>query len=299
MSAKVHTHGSNRGIPSQVEKKVVFKGVLDNPYRIHWPSVPVNLQNLVLAHISSLLSGVLEYQKSKSLLNRKRKREEHEKIGSRKKKQADASDSTPVQSFAAASEMQVDTVVPNRPEILAHVVTGINTVTKRLETLVRSRRGGATDDSLPGLKLVLVCRADVNPPMLIDHLPHLVAAYNSTKPPDPILLVPLPKGAELILADIFGLRRVAVIGIDKNAPDLSIILSLLASVPTLTAAWLSTEVAIAELRRSTPIIPTHIKQLRTTAPKDMKAAKERRAAGRAAAKEKKKEEAKATVAKTG
>lgn len=67
---------------------------------------------------------------------------------------------------------------------------------------------------------------------------------------------------------------------------MSTILPLLTSLPILTASWLSAEVATAELRRTTPIVPTHIKQLRTTAPKDMKAAKEKRAAGRAAAKEK-------------
>ena len=37
------------------------------------------------------------------------------------------------------------------------------------------------------------------------------------------------------------------------------------------------------------MIPTHIKQLRTTAPKDMKAAKEQRTKGRAEAKRRKKE----------
>lgn len=70
------------------------------------------------------------------------------------------------------------------------------------------------------------------------------------------------------------------------------ILSLVAPVPVLSASWLSTEVAAAQLKPSTPIIPTHIKQLRTTAPKDMKAAKEQRVAGRAAAKKKQKEKKK-------
>lgn len=36
MSVKVHTHSSNRERPNQAEKKVVFKGVLDNPFRLHW-----------------------------------------------------------------------------------------------------------------------------------------------------------------------------------------------------------------------------------------------------------------------
>ncbi|KAJ3800175.1 hypothetical protein GGU11DRAFT_774177 [Lentinula aff. detonsa] len=206
--------------------------------------------------------------------------------------------------------MQIDITFPNPPAILAHLTTGINQVTKRLEVLVRTRRGGIVDkDTHPiGIRIVLVCRADVNPPMLIDHVPHLVAAYNSTKPPDPILLVSLPQGAELTLSEVMGIRRVAIMAINvslssvgcccrlilfqSDAPALSSLLSLVTSVPILTASWLATEVAVAELKRSTPIIPTHIKQLRTTTPKDMKAAKGQRASGRAAAKEKKKEKSK-------
>ncbi|KAE9398452.1 hypothetical protein BT96DRAFT_994801 [Gymnopus androsaceus JB14] len=292
MSVKVHTHGSNRQQPNQAEKKVVFKGVLDNPFRIHWPSVPVNLQNVVLAQILSLLDGVSQYQDIKSQANRKRKREQKQSRPRKKKKTqveattngSDNPATAASESGSGATEMQVDLVVPDPPAILAHLTTGINQVTKRLETQMRNRRGTTTDEtasSPPNIKIVLVCRADVNPPMLIDHLPHLVAAYNSARAPDPIILVPLPQGAEFTLAEVLG----------GNAPGLSTILSLVTSISILSASWLSSQVTVAESRRSTPIIPTHIKQLRTTAPKDMKAAKEKRAAGRAAAKEKKKNKA--------
>lgn len=61
-------------------------------------------------------------------------------------------------------------------------------------------------------------------------------------------------------------------------PELS---HLLQSVPTLTAPWLHN----ASMKRTEDLQPTHIKQVRTSAPKDMKAAKEQRAKGRAAAKQ--------------
>ncbi|KAJ3998522.1 hypothetical protein F5050DRAFT_1744372 [Lentinula boryana] len=298
MSVKVHTHGSNRERSYQTEKKVVFKGVFDSPFRIHWPSISVNLQNLVLAQVLSLLNGVSEYQRTRLQLLKKRKREQSEKARPRKKKRETEDDLENSSTTAADSgssftstDMQTDITFPNPPAILAHLTTGINQVTKRLEVLVRTRRGGIVDkDTHPiGIRIVLVCRADVNPPMLIDHFPHLVAAYNSTKPPDPILLVSLPQGAEHTLSEVMGIRRVAVMAINSEAPALSSLLSLVTSVPILTASWLATEVAVAELKRSTPIIPTHIKQLRTTTPKDMKAAKVQRTSGRAAAKEKKNE----------
>jgi len=57
---------------------------------------------------------------------------------------------------------------------------------------------------------------------------------------------------------------------------------LVSSVPTLAATWLSVATHRQEL------IPTHIKQIKTSAPKDMKAAKERRMKGKALAKKTKK-----------
>ena len=79
----------------------------------------------------------------------------------------------------------------------------------------------------------------------------------------------------------------------KNAtPDLEAFLFLLDSVPVLRASWLSQP---EHTSNSSPgelgalLIPTHIKQLRTTAPKDMKASKEQRTKGRAEAKRRKRE----------
>lgn len=79
----------------------------------------------------------------------------------------------------------------------------------------------------------------------------------------------------------------------KNAtPDLEAFQSLLDSVPVLRASWLSQP---EHTPNSHPgklgalLVPTHIRQLRTTVPKDMKASKEQRTKGRAEAKRRKKE----------
>jgi ribonuclease P/MRP protein subunit POP3 len=54
------------------------------------------------------------------------------------------------------------------------------------------------------------------------------------------------------------------------------------AVPTLVATWL------ASIPRQ-QLVPTHIKQVRTSAPKDMRAAKERRLERKATAKQRQKE----------
>ena len=64
------------------------------------------------------------------------------------------------------------------------------------------------------------------------------------------------------------------------------------SVPILSASWLSPPSSSQSHGHS--LVPTHIKQLRTTAPKDMKAAKEKRSRERTLAKERRK----ATVEKS-
>ena len=71
----------------------------------------------------------------------------------------------------------------------------------------------------------------------------------------------------------------------STTPELSNFDSLLDSVPTLTASWLTPQASTERF------IPTNIKQVRTSAPVDMKAAKERRVEGKQAAKQRKKDRA--------
>ena len=111
------------------------------------------------------------------------------------------------------------------PPVLRHVTVGINEVTKELESLTKLYR-----ETLPGeapqavqpldvssARLVLVCREDVDPPLLINHIPHLVAACNSMRPrqtgKSPVYLVSFSKGAESTLAAAMGLRRAASMAI--------------------------------------------------------------------------------------
>lgn len=111
------------------------------------------------------------------------------------------------------------------PPVLGHITVGINEVTKELEALARQHREILAEKApsavhsldVSSARLILVCREDVDPPVLIGHIPHLVAACNSTRHRltggSPIWLVPLAKGSESSLAAAMGLRRAAVIAI--------------------------------------------------------------------------------------
>lgn len=127
--------------------------------------------------------------------------------------------------------------IPSPPVLLDSLEFGLNEVTKALERSIATLRSCQNKEQLPSdfkpISLVLVCLADINPPNLVAHIPHLVSIYNSmlmtqgvvaTKrrrtgsklqpvPPRPegIKLVTLPKNAESSLAGSIGLRRVTVV----------------------------------------------------------------------------------------
>jgi len=176
------------------------------------------------------MQGVAQYHQQRRKGNRKRKRNDRD-VSRGKKRRTDEDHTTlemPVDEPHAADDSstcpEADRLANEPglepPQILQHVTIGINEVTKRLESQIHKSRitvvPGNSDTESPvlPLRVILVCRADINPVVLVDHLPHLVAAYNSAQVKDKVILATLPKGAEASMAQTMGLRRVAVIGMD-------------------------------------------------------------------------------------
>lgn len=222
--ARTHSHASNRAKPKQNtgDRKVVYKSVLDNPFRIAWPHVPINLQNLVFANLLETLHGVSEVAKKRDLLRRKAKKD-----GGRQKDPSsmvfDVA-GTEEGTIAEPSNSDPKEDTPPAFALLSHLTIGINAVTKQLESQSQAQKLMLSSaptisksiNTRSPVSVVFVCRADVDPPLLIAHLPHLVAVCNrniSLNSPG-IILMPLPKGSEQTLAEALGIRRVAVLGID-------------------------------------------------------------------------------------
>ena len=325
---RVYTHASNRATVASKDRKVTFKSALDTPFRIPWlvpisrsasqmvmvfrPIIPMNMQNELLTHLISILEGVADYQIVFRRLSRKRKRgNPPDEVQAEEKEDVI---SPPQGAFSCFTNhcyltrnltnlQDSDTRVKS---IVDHLVVGLNAVTKRLEEQVRKRphsvtitKDGPTADTRaakPDLCLVLACRADIDPPLLIDHLPHLIASCNAIQK-ESVRLASLPEGAEGTLAKSLGIRRVTVIGFDVciitiahlqipdaykgEFPVMDGFKRFFESMPILSAPWLS------NIRQARDLIPTHVKQVKTSAPRDMKAAKEERKKGRALAKQRK------------
>lgn len=220
------------------------------------PEVPHNVQKATLATLVTILASVGTYHLARRSGARKRKRSRHSKekkekaVASKKRKVGDDGKATAVDNgdHAAAPDTNegVDAVVDvdNEPDVglseaplvIAHLTIGINEVTKRLESQAQSRRLRASihapvssetfssasehkPERAP-LVYVFVCRADIDPPLLVAHLPELVASCNTPIPgrtSTPVHLISLPKQAEATLAETVGLRRVSVLALDVRA----------------------------------------------------------------------------------
>ncbi|KAG8979094.1 hypothetical protein FRC05_009304 [Tulasnella sp. 425] len=308
---------------SVTDKKAVYRPVLDNPLKIEWPNIPLNVENNILALVVQLLETVRPYHEQRSEMSRegKKSRRAHnykrktggriDKKGktvqvseegsvvveptredatvlTRKRKRGTSAEEEGDESEEESvlppskkrkpdeeSELQTGTapLAPARPEMLDHVVFGLNAVTKRLEAQSFGLRS-ALNSILPSasatsgsphtsqiahsegdrlekvapLRLVLVCRTDIDSPTMITHLPTLTAACNSVRLPHTemqqsipnVLLVGLPSGAESTLAESSGLWRAAVVAFDTETPELEERLApFLPSVPILRAHWLT------------------------------------------------------------
>lgn len=159
---------------------------------IQRPSVPINLQNVCLARLLASL------------------RPKRPRIGSCRADQV-TDGPLPANATRPVSTSSDD-----------NLVVGINQVTRTLECQIQSLRtlavlpnSGSPPESLAA---VFVCSADIDPPILVEHIPHLVASCNSfhhivKQEPSKVKLVPLPKGSEQAVAQAVGIRRAAVIGV--------------------------------------------------------------------------------------
>lgn len=203
------------------------------------PKVPMNVQNAFLARTIALLDGLAEIRRLRELTQLRAKKKTHAARFSAMTAENAAAmlvDPQPEGGVSIAESSgnqdrdQETETSDDSP--LRYMTVGINAVTKKLEALSNRHRKALfpthpsedVSEKAPNPQLVLVCSADVNPPILISHLPSLIAACNTTRPRSSATsaqnsfcwLVTLPLGSEAQLSQAIGLKRVSVIAIDVS-----------------------------------------------------------------------------------
>ncbi|WWC67052.1 uncharacterized protein I206_100959 [Kwoniella pini CBS 10737] len=153
--------------------KEVVKAVLASPLTVSWPNIPRHLQNATLHALKELIpSNIADYHVSRARCHQREKRsrrrilrksdnaeksnivdstenleasegdkdtEEHSEVGKKR-----TSGPSPPEPATKRSRLEVDTAReidrPLKPEILSHMVLGINEVLKTLESQISSLR---------------------------------------------------------------------------------------------------------------------------------------------------------------
>jgi len=188
------------------------------------------VQNTILAHLVDLLDGVAEFHQSRCRNSKRRKQAANEPSHRSVKRRVVSRDTTIDQDHLDEDPSALSVshrMESSEPPILNHLIYGINAVTKRLEVQIENSRvksvfksGSevkATGEATNPIRFLFVCRADIDPPILIDHFPHLVAICNTLRQDShPIVLATLPKGAETTLAQVVGVRKLAVLAINVH-----------------------------------------------------------------------------------
>lgn len=259
-AAAVAALGADGGEPA---RKRVFRPVLTSPFAVDWPRVP-KADGEVLMH--TLVEVLCD------------KRMERRRSG---KRRADGAGS--------------------RPEEPTPLVAGINSVTRLLEGAVQSAlgSGSAIPEATASPLLLFVCTGDTDE-ALVAHFPMLTCSYNAVRfpaeapspedesvapgaprsGPRPLLLVPLPQGAEFLLSTAVGVRRLSVLLLTDATP--AELLSRLEERAAAAlggralrhgtrAAWLDRSMALARRpdAAEASLTPTHIKHVSTGAPVNM------------------------------
>lgn len=195
------------------------------------PVIAPNVQNAILARVTELLSGVAQFNIERQIISRTKQKNRKRPIKNTKPR--DSVEEPPAeQGDSLPSTVSDAPSTSSPPAILRSITIGINEVTKRLEShcqIPRSKLPTSLDESMEPasgassrIGVVIVCKPDIDPPLLVAHIPHLVAACNNVSRTSGKMakLVTLPKGSELALSQALGLRRAAVLELDVSPAEM-------------------------------------------------------------------------------
>ncbi|KAG2355801.1 hypothetical protein BDR07DRAFT_1425152 [Suillus spraguei] len=246
-------------LPARIKLQLEARETIERKDVFEKPPIPSNTQTLFLATLITTVESAVRSGSRKSSKACARKALPRSEI-------ADSTEGIPSPGSIVCLKTSVCVVgstsspfpaVSKLAPSSGHTTIGVNEVTRRLESQLKSVRHS--------VMLTTTVRPESNP--LGDR--------------QPLKWIVLPKGSESALAQALGLRRAAVIAVHDDAPYLPIF-SRYASICTCNQRTLACTFSPAQFSE---MLDSHSYQkLRTTAPKDMQSAKEQRVKARAAAK---------------
>ena len=105
-------------------------------------------------------------------------------------------------STTAASTESLQDLKFKRDEIMKHFIVGTNAVTSNLQSCIKTKHW-------TGLECIFVCKEDVEPSILYQHVPTMAHLASRGQ----IRICALSKSMEVAVSKAFGIKRVALFGI--------------------------------------------------------------------------------------
>jgi hypothetical protein len=206
-SSKARTHQPSRHdnphVRPAAENKTVIRPVLASPMTVPWcvaecdlgratanligrPTIPDHLQRTVIHALPQFVPGIADYHLSRARCHSRKRKENHKT----------SSESTESASIVKSSSAP-------KPDVLNHLVLGLNEVLKFLEQQIDQLKldlsriyqainedaSGHTEPKSPTTQIdlerdpqlvfILVPLASINPQALVDSIPQYCATYNS------------------------------------------------------------------------------------------------------------------------
>ncbi|KAG9326801.1 hypothetical protein KVV02_005463 [Mortierella alpina] len=218
------------GMRAEAKKtRVVFKNVLDTPFNIPWPEVTSENNAIVLDVLCDLMKPIREYRRSGRKAKNNAKHDSKPALDhsnpstvpqpsvkghaakSSKPKRAlaminhDPQQPQPVTTAEESQHTQKKNTPLEPPAIFESTTIGINAVTKSLERSIQDLR------SYPPPRVVFLCKGDLAPSHLYNHLGPMIAMLPVTT-----LLFPLLRGSEKKLSESLGMQAVGAIAIHAH-----------------------------------------------------------------------------------
>ncbi|KAL4400679.1 nucleolar ribonuclease P complex [Malassezia pachydermatis] len=230
---------------ASLSRKRVFRPILTSPYAASWPQLPKVDANAILHTLLEILT-----------------------------------------------ETHATTSTRLSPDF----TVGINAITRSLESLVQAAQHNSVVPIQAVPRFLFVCTADMDPPTMVAHMPMLTAIYNafvanqikkddttpdesttepmleiSTVSSTSLVLIPLPKGAEFMLSTALGVRRLSALLVHSSLST-SYLNRLEQSVQAV-GNGLSQGYRLPWLDTNARLHLPHVKQVSSSAPKNMTQAK--------------------------
>ncbi|KUJ19037.1 uncharacterized protein LY89DRAFT_695738 [Mollisia scopiformis] len=227
--------------------KTIFQ--LDTPFTaVEWPKISDKDQKVLFDLLCRILSPIGQYRND-HVMPSKGKR-------SQKRKRQEAKEKAVSNSCTEAVE-PLD--VPPPPEIQKHLVVGLNSILRHLQSLSRASRPEQADsrldanteeeetlipdDSIPLQHFSVIFAlqpAPTTPTLLTTHLPTLIYTSSLAHPSlPPTRLIPLSNPQTTQLKTLLSLARTSHIGILSSAPGAEALIAVVReTVPEIKIPWL-------------------------------------------------------------